>query len=256
MKLFVTSDLHSFYIPFIEALKEAGFDENNPEHWLIACGDCFDRGPDSLKLLHYLMTLDRKILIKGNHDLLLKDCCLREFPYSHDFSNGTVKTIESIGELDNGFTFEECCQNTWNKTAAYRDLLINYFETENYIFVHSWIPTIASSAGKPWYTQGRTYEYLEDWRMAASADWEEAMWSNPFFKAKAGLNKTGKTIIFGHWHCSTGHSISSAGKLSEFGADACWDIYKNEDWKVIGLDRCTAHTGKVNILVIEDNFLN
>lgn len=256
MKLFVTADIHSFYYPFIEALAEAGFDKDSPEHWLIVCGDCFDRGPDSVELLHYLMSLERKILVKGNHDLLLEECCLREFPYSHDFSNGTVKTIEAIGEVNKGFTFEECCQNTWNKLAAYRSLLVNYFETENYIFVHSWIPTITYGKSKPWYIHDRTYEYLENWRTSSKADWEEAMWDNPFFNTKAGLNKTGKTIVFGHWHCSTGHSISSGGELSEFGTNACWDIYKNEDWKIISLDKCTAYTGKVNVLVIEDNFLN
>jgi hypothetical protein len=41
--------------------------------------------------------------------------------------------------------------------------------------------------------------------------WEEAMWGNPFFKAQDGLNGTGKTIVFGHWHCSLGHLISSDG---------------------------------------------
>ena len=43
------------------------------------------------------MSLDRKILIKGNHDILLEDCCMREFPYSYDKHNGTTKTIEGLG---------------------------------------------------------------------------------------------------------------------------------------------------------------
>ena len=140
MKLFVTSDIHSFYYPFREALKEVGFDENNPEHYLIVCGDCFDRGPDSKELLHYLVSLERKILIKGNHDVLLEECCMRKFPHSHDFSNGTVRTIDDLGKADKYSSFDERCENTWNKTAAYRKLLTDYFETENYIFVHSWMP--------------------------------------------------------------------------------------------------------------------
>ena len=87
MKLFCVSDIHSYYTACIEALKEAGFDKDNPEHWLISCGDAFDRGSESEEVLHFLMSLERKILIMGNHDLLLEDCCMREFPYSHDFSN-------------------------------------------------------------------------------------------------------------------------------------------------------------------------
>ena len=42
------------------------------------------------------MSLKRKILIKGNHDILLEDCCMRKFPYSYDNSNGTTKTINVV----------------------------------------------------------------------------------------------------------------------------------------------------------------
>jgi hypothetical protein len=202
------------------------------------------------------MGLERKILVKGNHDILFEDCCTRGFPYAHDKSNGTVKTIYALGNIGEGYEFDEYCQTAWNRTARYRELLVNYFETQNYIFVHSWIPTITSGASKPWHTLNKYYEYKEDWRDATKAEWEEAMWGNPFFKAQDGMNKTGKIIVFGHWHCSLGHLISSDGELSEFGENACWDVYKNDDWKIIGLDKCTAHTGKVNVLVIEDNFLN
>jgi hypothetical protein len=79
------------------------------------------------------------------------------------------------------------------------------------------------------------------------------MWGNPFAMAERGLLPD-KIIVFGHWHCSTGWAKEEG--LSEFGDDAKWDIYRNEDKKIIGIDRCTAHTGKVNVLVIEDNFLS
>lgn len=256
MKLFVVSDIHSFYKPLIEALDEAGFDKNNEDHWLISCGDCFDRGPDSVELLHYLMSLDRKVLVRGNHDLLLDECCMREFPYSHDVHNGTVKTINDIGDAGMGYPFDTCCQRTYNKLAAYRSLLVNYFETEHYIFVHSWIPlkvTYDESASKPWHLAGKKYEYKEDWREAVAAEWEEAMWSNPFEKAAAGLNKTSKWLVVGHWHCSTGWAKKDG--RSEFGEDARWDIYKDEENKIIFIDKCTAYTGETNVLVLEDNFL-
>ena len=258
MKFFVTSDIHSYYEPFKRALDEAGFDPKNQEHWLIVCGDCFDRGPDSEALLHFLMNLERKILVKGNHDILLEECCKREFPKWHDSSNGTKKTIDYLGDAGCGNSFDKCCRITWDKTAAYRDMLVNYFETENYIFVHSWIPTVTDykkGASKPWHQVGKYYTYKEDWREANDAEWEEAMWGNPFWKAQDGMNKTGKTIVFGHWHCSLGHLIDSDGELPEFGEKACWDVYKNDTWKVIGLDKCTAHTGEVHVIMLEDEFL-
>ena len=76
-KFFVTSDIHSYYEPLIEALDKAGFDKNDENHYLVVCGDCFDRGPDSARVLKYLQSLPRKVLIKGNHEQLLLDCCNR-----------------------------------------------------------------------------------------------------------------------------------------------------------------------------------
>lgn len=257
-KLFVTSDIHSYYEPLIEALDAAGFDKDNEDHWLIVCGDCFDRGPDSGLVLKFLMELERKIIVKGNHDLLLDECCKRGFPYTHDRHNGTITTIQDLGDMGAGYDFEKCCNTTYNKLARYRELLVNYFETQNYIFVHSWIPTEVeyTYASKPWHQLGKNHSYKADWRNATDKEWEEAMWGNPFWNAQDELNKTGKALVFGHWHCSTGHSLFSGDKdISEFGDDAIWEPYKSDKYNIIGIDRCVAHTGKLNVLVLEDNFL-
>ena len=262
-KFFITSDIHSFYTPLKKALDEKGFDPDNKDHWLIVCGDAFDRGDESEKVLHFLMSLERKILVKGNHDILLQDLCERKYPHYHDYSNGTAKTVFDLGAGIEGVPFAECCNITWNRTAAYRDLLVNYFETKNYIFVHSWIPTHIEYEGttKPWYQQDKRHTYMEDWRDGNDIEWEDAMWGNPFYKWQDGLNQTGKTIVFGHWHCSTGHSLFStlnkSGNdvecgISEFEDDAIWEPFIHDN--IIGIDRCTAHTGEVNVLVIEDEF--
>ena len=259
-KLFVVSDLHSFYEPTIAALDKAGFDKDNENHWLVVCGDIFDRGPDSVKLLHYIMTLDRKILVRGNHDILLDECINRGFPEWHDSSNGTKQTVLDLGDYQHNQLFSKCCEVAANKLAAYKALLVNYFETKNYIFVHSWIPMNIDRdkrVDKPWYQNGKRFSWREDWRDASTADWDEAMWGNPFYRAQDGLNKTGKTIIFGHWHCSAGYVLNDNKefKLEEFGENACWEPYFNETQRIIGIDRCTAATGEVNVLVLEDEFI-
>lgn len=253
-KFFVVSDIHSFYTPLKKALDDKGFDVNNENHWLVVCGDAFDRGNESKEVLHFLMSLERKILIKGNHDTLLEECCMREFAYSHDASNGTKKTIQDLGRVDRETSFAECCCRTWDRLARYRELLVNYFETQNYIFVHSWIPTDVECDGnsKPWYQVDKKLTWMEDWRNANNVEWEEAMWGNPFDRHFEGLNKTGKTIVFGHWHCSTGHKM--LGHCSgEFDKDAIWEPCYADG--IIGIDCCTAHTGEVNVVVIEDEFL-
>ena len=256
-KFFVTSDIHSAYTPLKKELDAKGFDPNNEDHWLVVCGDVFDRMGESEEVLYFLMSLQRKILVKGNHDILLEELCMREFPYSHDVSNGTVRTVQDIGDMGMGYAFDECCQRTWNKTAAYRGLLRNYFETKRYIFVHSWIATnkVKSRRLVDKWTSPTKDEWMENWRDANDTEWENAMWGNPFWKAYDGLNQTGKTIVFGHWHCSTGHAIRSEGKLSEFGEDACWDPYRDAQNSIIGIDRCVAYTGELNVIVIEDDFL-
>ena len=62
-----------------------------------------------------------------------------------------------------------------------------------------------------------------------------------------------KTVLCGHWHCSYGHSVYE-GRGSEFGPDADFSPYFGAG--VIALDACTAHSGKVNVLVLEDDDLS
>ena len=252
-KLFVMSDIHGYYDEMKLALDKAGFDPNNEDHWVVTCGDHFDRGSKPIEVMRYLRILPRKVLVKGNHEELLIECCDRGFPGTHDYSNGTYGTICEIGGAVEGYSFDECCIKTLAKTHLFLDSMVNYFETKNYIFVHSWIPTNVEFDGdsKPWYQRGKTLTWMEDWRNANDVEWEEAMWGNPFKIAEQGLNKTGKTIIFGHWHSSTGWAKSEG--RSEFGEDAKFEPYYGDGF--IAIDACTAHSGKVNVLVIEDEFL-
>jgi hypothetical protein len=170
----------------------------------------------------------------------------------HDYSNGTYSTICELGDAGEGRAFDECCRRTLAKTHLFLESMVNYFETKNYIFVHSWIPLISQDGLPAYYTKNRSFEFRQDWREASAKEWENSRWGNPFELAEQGLLPD-KTVVFGHWHCSTGWA--KAEGRSEFGDDAKWDIYRNEDKKIIGIDKCTAHTGKVNVLVLEDNFL-
>lgn len=251
-KLFVVSDLHSFYTELKVALDKAGFDPNNENHWLIVCGDAFDRGEESEQMLHFLMSLDRKILISGNHDSLLEDCCKRGFALYHDISNGTAKTIFDIGGSGKINEFDKCCELAYAKMQAYRDNLVNYFETKNHIFVHGWIPCdMPGQRFKPWHQKCRLYEYNPNWRNSTAREWDNAKWVNGMDRALEGIIEPGKTIVCGHWHCSYGHSVKNS--CSEFEADAIWEPFYTDG--CIAIDRCTAHTKEVNVLILEDEFL-
>lgn len=251
-KLFVLSDIHGYCDEMKKALDDAKFDPNNENHILVCCGDYFDRGSDPSGVMKYLMGLPRKVLVKGNHDNLMVQLCERGFPYSYDKSNGTLRTVWQLGlALD----LDDCYEIALNRVKPFFNQMVNYFETKNYIFVHSWIPLINKDGLPAHYIKDRKFEFNPDWRNASQKDWDDAMWGNPFYLAQDGFNQTGKTIVFGHWHCSAGHSLSSGAKfISEFEEDAIWDPYFNEDQGIIGIDRCTAHTGEVNVLVLEDEF--
>ena len=248
-KFFVVSDIHGFYDEFKSALDEAGFDPNNEDHWLVGCGDYIDRGRQPQQVIDYLMSLPRKILVKGNHEQLLLDCLDRRYQLSHDWHNGTSQTIMDLAP--NAEFFEEGCSVAYNKVNYFIDSMVDYFETKNYIFVHSWVPLIIEDDYPKYYTRDREYHFNPNWRNATEKEWDEARWGNPFKIAEQGLNQTGKIITFGHWHASTGWA--KAENRSEFGEDAKFEPYYGDSF--IAIDACTAYSGEVNVIVIEDEFL-
>ena len=242
MKFFVIADMHSYYDPMIEALREAGFDKNNTQHTLVVCGDAFDRGMHAVEMFEYLDSLERKVLIKGNHDDMLMELMERGYPYSFDKHNGTESTVYQLGFDPSIISFADHCKLAYNRFKPLYDQMVDYFETEKYIFVHSWIPISEEKFG--------IKSFIEDWRNATEEQWKDARWGNPFELAE-GVLKPDKTVIFGHWH-TTWPRACWEGK-AEFGAEADFSTYYGKGY--IGLDAMTAHSGKVNVLVVDDEFL-
>lgn len=250
-KLFCTSDIHSAYSPLIKALDEAGFDKNNPDHYLVVCGDCFDRMAQSAEVLRFLRRLDRKFLIRGNHELLLLECCSNGYPQTFDFSNGTYKTICDLGGAEEGYSFDECCIKTEARVGTFIDSMVNYLETEHYIFVHGWLPVNCDDGFQSYYRRKRKFSPMKDFRTATQKQWNDATWICGPDMALDGYNNTGKTVVFGHWHSSYLWSIKEG--RSEFGDDAKFDAFYGDGF--IALDACVAHSGKLNVVVLEDNFI-
>ena len=250
MKLFCVSDIHGFYNELIKALDEAGFDENNENHWIIVCGDVWDRGSQPVEVMNYLISLPRKILIRGNHESLYEECIERGYPCDHDYSNGTFETICVLGEADRGVTLRQGMIKAGEIAKPFFNQMVNYFETKNYIFVHSWIP-VSNDDGLPYYyTRNRKFSFNPNWRYAHYSDWEAARWGNPFDMAARGFLPD-KTVVFGHWHTSWPRSKYNGEP--EWGKDADFSPYFGDGY--IGIDACTAHSGKVNVLVLEDGFV-
>lgn len=290
-KFFVTSDIHGFYYEFIRDLTNAGFDINNQNHVLIVLGDIFDRGKQPLEIYKFLRELpkERRILVRGNHELLLKQLVDRGFAENHDFHNKTVDTLFQLCGYDDfdSFTVErykeqslrnirygtaayEQLREKWNKksrdvyhSAIVKDILdwiasdewCNYYETKDYIFVHSFIPvrqyidfTKSELLGKIVYSQEPTYR--EDWRNATQYEWEDAVWGCPWKQAKDGLNQTGKIIVCGHWH--TSDFYNNLTKIKKKYTAENNPIFKSDKYKIIGIDACTALSREVNVFIFEE----
>lgn len=269
MKIFACSDIHSYWTPFKKALDENGFEPGNPNHLLVVCGDFFDRGSESNEVFEFLNTLTNVVLVKGNHEDLMENVWLRGYCMSHDQSNGTLRTINDMFYERANFESYDAVKISEEVLKPFFDKTVNYFETKNYIFVHGWIPCDTQIMEQPWYQNNRPLEYNPDWRKASDEEWAAARWLNGidagFVKRKKVLEPD-KTIVCGHWHCSYGHywkavkdaiiagdSIFDA-KASEFGDDACFDPFEAEG--ILAIDACTAYTGKVNVVVLEDDLLD
>lgn len=291
-KYFCVSDIHSFYDEFIRDLTDAGYDKDNPNHVLIVCGDIFDRGTQPLQVYNFLRSIprERRILIRGNHESLLKEMVERGYAESHDRQNGTLDTLYYLKEMpsDREYTYnfyvETLNQNIKYGSEEYNkikdnyetkrnsiwhgivkeilawidsDEWVNYYETKDYIFVHSWIPLKEhidweKSRWCGYLVKSKDDTYREDWRNATKHEWKDAMWSCPWKKAKAGLNQTDKTIVCGHWHTS-----DFFNNLKNKNSQKKYDIhnnpiYRSKRYKLIGLDACTAVTKKINVFTFEE----
>ena len=138
---------------------------------------------------------------------------------------------------------ERSTKNVWWKCSTcgheYIQAMLDYFETEHYVFTHGWIPSIPN--------RDKSYSYISSWREADREQWNQARWFNGMDAAQTADEN--KTIVCGHWHTSYGHS-KYEHKGTEFGEDADFSPYYGPG--IIAIDACTAFSGKVNCLVIED----
>lgn len=254
MKYFVISDVHSYYYEMITALILNDFDLDNPDHHVIICGDLFDRGPDAMKCFEFATKMaeqNRLIYIRGNHEDLLIECVgdlyLKKPIESHRRSNGTIDTISQftgIGSHDlllGLYSSSDFFDKARPLIRFIKNNTRNYFEVDNYIFVHGWLPC--------------SYGPLQvacDWR-TEDADWGGARWLNGMNAWAHGARIEGKTIVCGHWHASWGHSHLHQDR-KEFPQKNRTDWQKSfvpfEDEGIIAIDGCTAYSGIVNCIVI------
>ncbi len=257
MKYYVTADVHGYFSELKAALAEKGYFEDEDPHKLVICGDLYDRGTEALQLQEFVLELmlkDEVVLIKGNHEDLALDLLYNwgkgGYLKHYHHSNGTIDTVCQLTGLDKEVLFmnaEEVVKG-FSETPYIQTIIpamVDYYETENFIFTHGWIPcTIVNTSAHM-----KNYLPIENWREANSEMWDRARWINGMEAAHDGVIENGKTIICGHWHCSFGHSRYE-GNGGEFDNNPNFEPYYGDG--IMALDACTPVSRKVNCIVIED----
>ena len=254
---FIVSDTHSFYTPLINGLNEKGFDINNKNHILMVCGDLFDRGPESIEILEFIKSIphDRRILIRGNHEYLFIDLLKKKAPDGYDFSNGTFKTLDDLTG-NKYYNWEELTKdNRLNEIAEWflSDEWIDYYETDKYIFTHAFIPLGMKELCHMYVAKVENLFYKENWRESSNDEFINATWGCPWKLTQAGLNKTGKIIVCGHWH--TSDFFNNLMDLKEKYDKRDNPIFISKEYNLIGLDACTVRSNKINVLVLNEGEL-
>ena len=227
-KLFVVSDIHGHCTILREALDRAGFDRRDPDHLLICCGDYFDRGTENLEVLQFLERLPRKILIRGNHEDMLKKLLYTGKMQPHHYINGTLTTLRSIfgkyfaDPVDDTIDFSGKTRIT-DRFLAFIEETVDYYETEHLVFVHGWLPEHGETPHE------RQMAGREAWANARKERWDRC------YNGQRPL--ADKILVCGHVPTFLVH-----------GQDESGIFYGNG---IIAIDAGTAETKKINVLVLE-----
>ncbi|MFS1019826.1 metallophosphoesterase family protein [Enterococcus casseliflavus] len=195
---YAISDVHGRLDLLEEAIKTV--DLSKPENTLVLVGDYVDRGPNSLGVLQYIMSLKSNfpkqvITLMGNHDKMFLDFIFEgdTLGLENDWNLNTVKSFlseheyfEDISYFENNIYLKkdysvvtneirDYIQQRFQSELAFLQSLDYYFESSNFIFVHA----------------GVDFD-LEDWRESNKF---RMIWQRPSFRE---VNNTGKVLVVGH----------------------------------------------------------
>jgi len=130
-RIFAIGDIHGCFNAMKELIENKI--QLRKDDKLIFLGDYIDRGPDSKKVLDYIIELQNNrydiITLCGNHESMLLDAWQNESAVSKWIQNGGSETFRSIG-----------ADSVKSIDLKYIDFLKNlnwYYTLDKYLFVHA-----------------------------------------------------------------------------------------------------------------------
>lgn len=250
MKYFVVSDVHDHYDLMMKALTEKGFDRKDKNHVLILCGDAFYSGPQPGEMFMFLNSMHnegRLILIYGNHDIELLDN-LKAGNFRRTGNRKCAELLVSYITGKNNLTdadlISECEQLGF--TGFLENVPIWFYETDQYVFTHAFIPT-------------KKKAYRSDWRAANEREWRRTAASSDAMclSMRYGICEPDKTIVCGHFSAARFYLMKDA-TASDWENKIYKDVSKvpAEGFKpffgngIIAIDQSVKKTGFINCIVI------
>ena len=239
-KIFVVSDVHGFYSLLESALRDVGFEKNNPEHLLVCCGDYFDRGTENFNVLKFFESLENKVLLRGNHEDMLLEIFETGKIKPHNYLNGTIETItEFFGKYCIDPTTDEI--DFSGKTRILErltDFILqtqDYFETSNYVFTHGWLP-VKISEGE--------YHIDPNWRNATNEEWKKARWTRWTDMFNSCDRLIDKRIVCGHVPAFSANAFDNTRTSDNA------DVFITDG--LIVVDAGTYTSKQLNVFVVTD----
>lgn len=263
MRYILVSDIHGEYQKLIDELTSRHF--NCAKDTLVVLGDIFDRGVQNEELLVYLLSLPKKIIVLGNHDLeLLSFIKAAEkdnyYPlHTSDVDNGMVQTFYNLAGNKGvcSYTsqdFVDCGPDYAQKRREVNDYItlallrhskdlhqlyegavfgLQFNDKDGTFATHGWLPPeFARNSERSWY---------------------EATWANTPFYIRTLLNSKPvsrgfRRLVFGHWWASDLNSRFNRSDCKEYNRKF---VLRTPTLTLIGLDgKSNAISGVVNSLVV------
>lgn len=221
---FVIGDVHGCF----EMVEKLLTYWNPDEEQLIFLGDLIDRGKRSREVVQLAMKLNRDygaIIIGGNHESMLLEWL--DAPSAHAsfyYMAGGEQTLASFyrQQIVDALLPEKLAEQfkrDYDEEIHFLRSLPDYVERKDYLFVHAGVNLD-----------------IADWKNSGTQFFRTIR--EPFHQ---GVNKTGKTIIFGHTPTRRLHPDKSD------------DIWISACKTKIGIDGAAVYGGKLHGLHIKEN---